>query len=168
MDFGKLYNHPPDAIVDVHKRILVGPVVIFYERNAEGRFVCIKLSNYLSPDKLKEYGLDKGNPSFHELLEVYRKKTRLVLTERLVLFDVYVEYIPHCVLSSVFEEKDVRKICNCKLKMSYTGSPVIIDEDKIDELKGEKIKFGITCKDSHKITLIEPNDPNKWLQNFMI
>ena len=166
MEYDSFYERPPDRIVDEANRVLVGPVLIIYEKHQDGRLVCTKLSTYLSREKLKEYGLDKSNPVFHDVLDIYRKQSRKATTENLKLFDVYIQYIPHCVLSSVFDGNGIKSIRTCRLVPTFTGVPRIIKSMEVSSLGGEGIKFGVNIREQHWLVSIEPSDRNKWLQSF--
>ena len=157
---------PPDAIVDESNRRLVGPVLIFYEDDKyHGRCVVVKLSNYLNKKLIEEYGVDKANPAHHPHIRVFRK-TKYVsgasLQSELRLFDVFVEYMPRCVLSSVFSERMTYPL-TCSIVPTFTGNPVVVTKDSIDNIGVESAPSLFKSVSNFKF-IIQPEDKYRWLE----
>jgi hypothetical protein len=123
------FKNPPDQIVDNEGKVLVGPIIVITEKYNTAKCACIKLSNYLSHELLSTYGLTRTNKVFHSFIKIYNKKKKYETVSQLPMHDVFIEYVPNCILDSVFTTLLIHGYLRIsKLEPTFTGKPVRIDK----------------------------------------
>jgi hypothetical protein len=66
---------------------------------------------------------------FHSFIKIYNKKKKHETVSQLPMQDVFIEYVPNCILDSVFSTLLIHGYLRIsKLEPTFTGKPVRIDK----------------------------------------